>query len=134
MISTHSNSRLGPLLAAVLACGCAAPATQVAVPTESMREALQQARGAHRSEPPFEASLHRLAPSAAPPGAPRPLLAPPDIRMAYLYEWVDAEGNKHFGGWVAIPLAGFDWVMTDGSNAQLDGRPGVDEADPESGR
>jgi hypothetical protein len=57
--------------------------------------------------------------STAPPGAPQPVLAPPDIRMAYLYEWVDEEGNKHFGGWVAIPLAGFDWVMTDGSNPQL---------------
>jgi hypothetical protein len=39
--------------------------------------------------------------------------------MAYLYEWVDAEGTKHFGGWVAIPLAGFDWVMDDGSNPRL---------------
>jgi hypothetical protein len=54
--------------------------------------------------------------------------------MAYLYEWVDGEGNKHFGGWVAIPLTGFDWVMTDGSNMRLDGRPGEDGLDPEPPR
>jgi hypothetical protein len=52
--------------------------------------------------------------------------------MAYLYEWVDAEGNKHFGGWVAIPLAGFDWVMTDGSNVELDTHPGTNEPGPEA--
>ncbi|HEX7157362.1 MAG TPA: hypothetical protein VF229_09130, partial [Burkholderiaceae bacterium] len=59
-----------------------------------------------------------------PPGAPRPLLTAPDVRMAYLYEWVDAEGNRHFGGWVAIPLRGFDWVMSDGSRGALDGARG----------
>ena len=66
-----------------------------------------------------EVPLRRRARSTAPPGAPQPVLAPPDIRMAYLYEWVDSEGNKHFGGWVAIPLVGFDWAMTDGSNPPL---------------
>jgi len=96
-----------------------------------MHDALQQTRSAYRAEPLYEAELRRLTPSVAPPGAPRPLLAPPDIRMAYLYEWVDGEGNKHFGGWVAIPLSGFDWVMTDGSNMKLEGRPDAEEAKPE---
>jgi len=107
------------LVASALLAGCAIPATQVTVPTESMRDALQQARGARRTEPANEMPLRHQMRSTAPPGAPQPMLAPPDVRMAYLYEWVDAEGNKHFGGWVAIPLAGFDWVMTDGSNAQM---------------
>jgi hypothetical protein len=107
------------LLVSTFLAGCAIPATKVSVPTESMREALQQARGVRRVEPANEMPLRHHMRSTAPPGAPLPKLAPPDIRMAYLYEWVDAEGNKHFGGWVAIPLAGFDWVMTDGSNSPL---------------
>lgn len=107
------------LLASALLAGCAIPATQVAVPTESMRDALQQARGARRIELANDTPLRHQMRSTAPPGAPQPMLAPPDIRMAYLYEWIDGEGNKHFGGWVAIPLAGFDWVMTDGSSSEL---------------
>jgi hypothetical protein len=99
--------------------GCAIPATQVEIPTESMRAALQQAFPIHQATMGDNISLPRSARSLAPPGAPQPLLAPPDVRMAYLYEWVDSEGNKHFGGWVAIPLTGFNWVMTDGSNASV---------------
>ena len=117
-------------LAVVFLTGCAVPATRVAVPTESMRDALQQARAARATEPANELPLRRPVRSASPPGAPRPILAPPDVRMAYLYEWVDNEGNKHFGTWVAIPLAGFDWVMTDGSNPPL-GRAAGDAVDSE---
>jgi hypothetical protein len=84
-----------------------------------MHEALEQARSASRGEPMNEVPMRRLLRSPAPPGAPQPLVAPPDIRMAYIYEWVDSEGNKHFGGWVAIPLAGFDWVMNDGSTPKM---------------
>lgn len=102
-------------LASLLAAGCAAPATDVAIPTESMHDALQQAQALRAPEPAAEAAQLRPARSVAPPGAPQPNLAPPDVRMAYLYEWVDADGNKHFGSWVAIPLRGFDWIMNDGS-------------------
>jgi hypothetical protein len=64
-----------------------------------------------------------IAPGASAPGdAPRPLLAAPDVRMAYLYEWIDESGNRHFGGWVAIPLGGFDWVMGDGSQESVESR------------
>jgi len=98
-----------------------------------MREALEQARSGPRAEPANEAPLRRSLRSSAPPGAPQPLLAPPDVRMAYLYEWVDSEGNKHFGGWVAIPLAGFDWVMSDGSSSQI-GHPKTTATDPSSSR
>ena len=128
MIRSASTYAVECLLATVLLAGCAIPATQVTVPTESMRDALQQARAGRRAEPANDMPLRHQMRSTAPPGAPQPMLAPPDVRMAYLYEWVDGEGNKHFGGWVAIPLAGFDWVMTDGSNAQMSG-PGTDAAE-----
>jgi len=119
------------LFCACLLAGCAIPATQVAVPTESMREALQQARASRREEGSNDAPQRRPLRSAAPPGAPQPVLTPPDVRMAYLYEWIDAEGNKHFGGWVAIPLGGFDWVMTDGSNVPLNrAAKAAGESDP----
>ena len=125
--------RFAPLSAFLLAA-CAMPATQVAVPTESMREALQQTRATHREERTNESPQRQPLRSAAPPGAPQPVLTPPDVRMAYLYEWIDAEGNKHFGGWVAIPLGGFDWVMTDGSNVPLNplnrAAPATGEPDP----
>lgn len=119
MTQTVSNRSIGTLLVNALLTGCAIPATQVAVPTASMHDAFERARGTPRTEPANEVPLRRPVRSAAPPGAPQPILAPPEVRMAYLYEWIDPEGNKHFGGWVAIPLAGFDWVMTDGSTLPL---------------
>lgn len=119
MILRASICRIESALITAFLAGCAIPATQVAVPTESMHDALQQARTANRANSMNDIQPRRLVHSAAPPGAPQPMLAPPDVRMVYLYEWVDGEGNKHFGGWVAIPLAGFDWVMTDGSNAPV---------------
>jgi hypothetical protein len=106
---------------AVLAgtAGCAVPATQVEVPTQSMREALETARAARPTAPASETAGRRALRTPSPPGAPSPLLAAPDVRMAYLYDWIDREGNQHFGGWVAIPLAGFDWILNDGSAAPL---------------
>jgi hypothetical protein len=120
---------IGPMLLGAVLAGCAVPATQVTVATESMPEALQQARRAARVEAVNDLPLRRPARSVSPPGAPEPMFAQPDVRMAYLYEWVDAEGNKHFGGWVAIPLAGFDWVMSDGSNPPLGPRSGPARTD-----
>lgn len=133
MTYSNSNRPIESLLTSVLLASCAIPATELAVPTESMRDALQQARSAHRAESVNEVPLRRPMRSTSPPGAPRPVLAPPDIRMAYLYEWVDTEGNKHFGGWVAIPLVGFDWAMTDGSNPPLS-PPRANAAESESPR
>jgi len=124
-----SGQSVGMLLVSLVMTACAIPATEVTVPTESMHDALQQTRSARQAEAPREVPLRRAVRLAAPPGAPQPTLAPPDVRMAYLYEWVDAEGNKHFGGWVAIPLAGFDWVMTDGSNPPL-AHPANDAVEP----
>ena len=62
---------------------------------------------------------------------PQALLSAPQVRLAYLYEWIDTEGNKHFGEWVAIPVGGFDWIMNDGSRAPLESAPGDATAAPE---
>ncbi len=133
MTRSSSIPSIKSLVASTLLASCAIPATQVAVPTESMRDALQQARALHRTESANDTPLRHQMRSTAPPGAPQPMLAPPDIRMVYLYEWVDGEGNKHFGNWVAIPLAGFDWVMTDGARPQISD-PSGDDIDSGSGR
>lgn len=106
-------------------CACAVPATQVEVPTMSMRNALDLARQPSPSAPAPPDPVPRLAPAPIPKGAPRPMLSSPDVRLAYLYEWVDAEGNKHFGEWVAIPVAGFDWIMSDGAQEAIDGSDGL---------
>jgi hypothetical protein len=101
------------------AWGCAVPATEVQVPTMSMRQALDATQA---SETPIHARQElapSLVPAALPPGAQRPLLSTPDIRLAYLYEWVDEEGDRHFGEWVAIPISGFHWIMSDGSRSTL---------------
>jgi hypothetical protein len=113
----------GPVVAAAFLADCATPATQVMIPTESMDTALEHARGTPRADAPSELPARRPIRFTSPPGAPEPMFVPPDVRMAYLYEWVDTEGNKHFGGWVAIPLAGFDWLMLDGSTAPLGHTP-----------
>lgn len=106
----------GTALCAALAA-CAVPATQVDVPTQSMRKALEQSRSERPKvmlpEPPATAGAAKDPPQhvSGAAGPPRPQLATPDVRMAYLYDWVDHEGNQHFGSWVAIPLSGFDWVL-----------------------
>lgn len=105
------------LLHALLSA-CAQPATDVQVATMPMHAALEQARTAALPGPPRAAQPPR--PAGMPRGAAQGLLSAPDVRLAYLYEWIDAEGNKHFGEWVAIPIAGFDWIMNDGSLAPVD--------------
>jgi hypothetical protein len=106
-------------------CACAVPATQVEVPTMPMRDALDVARETAVVLPAHPDPSPQLVAPPIPKGAPRPLLSTPDVRLAYLYEWVDAEGNKHFGEWVAIPVAGFDWIMSDGAHEAIDGSEGA---------
>jgi len=105
-------------------CACAVPATQVEVPTMSMRNAFEMSHPAPSVAPPPE-RLSRAVAVPASKATPQPMLSSPDVRLAYLYEWVDAEGNKHFGEWVAIPVAGFDWIMSDGAHEAMDGSEGV---------
>jgi hypothetical protein len=111
------------LIGALHLGACAVPATDVKVATMPMRSALDLTREPASAgiEPRREGMPHLVA-ANIPAGAPRPLLSTPDVRLAYLYEWVDAEGNKHFGEWVAIPVSGFDWIMSDGLRKPIDGR------------
>jgi len=99
---------------------CAVPATEVSVPTMPMRQALELAMAEGKMPNQTAGGPARLSAAAAPPGAPQPLLSTPEVRLAYVYEWVDPDGNKHFGEWVAIPIAGFDWLMNDGTRAPVD--------------
>lgn len=108
----------------VILGACAAPATEVTVPTMPMRDALELAREQGPRPAPRTESAPHLVAANIPQGAPRPLLSAPDVRLAYLYEWIDGEGNKHFGEWVAIPVAGFDWIMTDGARRPMEGSMG----------
>jgi len=107
---------------AVLLAACATPATEVHVDTMSMHDALDRSRAAARLPLPGRSPAPPPRPSSQ---APQPILSAPDIRLAYLYEWIDAEGNKHFGSWVAIPVSGYDWVMLDGSSPPIKGPGGA---------
>jgi len=103
--------------ALALVSGCAAPPGSTRVPTMPMREALRIARDEGAQMDPDHRGPPGGLPAGRSPGSPVPLLASPDIRMAYLYEWIDAGGNRHFGGWVAVALGGFTWVLDDGTLA-----------------
>jgi len=109
---------------AAAVAACAIPATQVEVPTLSMRGAFDLAHPSSNAPADRPEPTPRLVPAPLPKGAQRPMLSSPDVRLAYLYEWIDTEGNKHFGEWVAIPVAGFDWIMSDGAHQALDGSTG----------
>ncbi len=88
-----------------------------------MHEALDRAR----AEPPIVTDLRPMLARAdvvrPQKEIPQALLSAPQVRLAYLYEWIDAEGNKHFGEWIAIPIGGYDWIMNDGSRSPLDSAP-----------
>jgi hypothetical protein len=105
------------LSAALLAC--ATPATEVRVPTMSMHQALDASQASVSQFRSLPEPVPALSSAPLPPGAQRPLLSTPDIRLAYLYEWVDGDGNRHFGEWVAIPVSGFHWIMNDGSRSAM---------------
>ena len=104
---------LNPLVLAIAVTACAVPATEVSVPTMPMRDALELSRGMGKGivdigPPP---NIHAIPPP--PTGVPQAIVSAPDIRLVYIFEWVDSDGNKHFGEWVAIPVTGFDWIMGD---------------------
>jgi hypothetical protein len=75
--------------------------------------------------------------SAAPPlpaDLPRPVVTLPDVRLAYLFEWVDDDGTRHFGGWVAIAVSASRWILSDGSTEALEGPRGAAAARAEKRR
>lgn len=105
---------LGLLSVMVALSGCATPATEVKVKTMSMDAAYQKAQGVSelgmlaKSYGAVEKPVYRPAPSIG-------IVSAPDIRMVYVMPWVDNENNKHFGEWIAIPVHGYRWVMSDGA-------------------
>jgi hypothetical protein len=108
---------LAAVASTLLCASCVSSAGSVHVPTMSMREALALTRN-DDALPAVPAAARERERGTSPPA----LVAPPEVRMAWLYEWVDDAGNRHFGGWVAIPLRGFGWVMGDGTEEAIDRR------------
>ena len=103
---------------------CATPAVQVKVPVMTVSEAWTGAARASlpADEGPVDA---RLSSAADPSPAPVPVLSAPDIRMAYIKPWTDAEGNRHFGTWVALQVRAARWVLPDGSIESFDAGAGA---------
>lgn len=127
--------RLGTLVAGVIACvagGCAVPATEVAVDTMPMRKALDVARADALPNPNLKRDTVPPEKRVLPPALQGSILSTPDVRLAYLYESIDAEGNKHYGEWVAIPLSGSRWVMSDGTQTPIDPNAGETSPAPDS--
>ena len=104
---------------AALVAGCATPATEVKVPTMSMEQAYAASRSAQAAAQGTPDS--RIVRAVVSPGRPAPIVTPPDIRMAYVYEWIDTEGNLHYPGWVAIQVETFKWVMPEVGAVPMDG-------------
>lgn len=103
-----------PITALVLA-GCASSATQVKVPTKSMEEAWKATstdRGAEAAEGRLDGAVLRQE-------QPLPVVSAPDIRMAFIFPATDAEGNMHYGSWVALPIDTFKWIMPEGVKAPM---------------
>lgn len=115
-----SRSSLSLVIVALALGGCAVPATDVQVATMPMQEALKRSRTDQGLPAPEPANAPARAAPRLPPEVPQAQIGTPEIRMAYFYEWIDADGNRHFGEWVAIPLAGFDWIMNDGSRLPVE--------------
>jgi len=129
------HTRIGALMAAampVITSGCAVPATEVAVDTMSMRSALEVARADANNNIVIKRDTVPPEKRVLPPALQGSILGTPDVRLAYLYESIDAEGNKHYGEWVAIPLSGSRWVMSDGSQAPIDPNAGESAPAPEA--
>lgn len=97
--------------------GCATPATTVKVPTMSVQDAWRA------GETRDVASLNgRVVSPAMKAPAPYPVISPPEIRLAYVKPWKDAEGNLHYGNWIAIQLYPARWQLPDGSVDAVDRR------------
>ena len=97
------------LVIATLVTGCATPASHVKVPTMTVQEAWNT-----RSQQDYAVSSREVKP-AQPVGTVFPVVTAPDIRMAYKRPWKDADGNYHYGGWIALYVDQPKWVLPDGS-------------------
>ena len=113
--------RLCFLLGLAVLAGCAAtPATEIKVETMSMEKAYA-ASHAKQNAADSAGQESRIVRALVSPGRPAPIVLPPDIRMGYVYEWIDAEGNMHYPGWVAIQVEAFKWVMPEIGAVPMDG-------------
>ncbi len=128
-------------LAAIALTGCATPAVDVKVPTSSMDEAYRASVGvgvgsaAGTGDGAAPRGTTRIVETPLRPDRPAPIVAAPDIRLAFFYQRVDGEGNLHYPSWVAIPVETFRWVVPEiapaGGTLPLDGsRSQMAPADP----
>lgn len=107
------------LAAVTILSGCATPANEISVPTMSMDKAYAESKAAQSASQPAPES--RIVRALISPGRPAPLIIPPDVRLAWAYEWIDTEGNMHYPGWIAIQVDTFKWVMPDVGVVPMDG-------------
>ena len=107
------------ILAALVAAltGCAAPASQIKVPTQSMEDAWKATP--MQVDRASDAQAGRLVGAVLRQEQPLPVVSAPDIRMAFFYPAQDAEGNMHYGSWVAIPVDTFKWLMPEGARLPM---------------
>jgi hypothetical protein len=99
---------------------CAVAANDAQVDTIPMRQALDLARSQARADVEHVEIQSHLVSPAPPLTPPSGLLTSPDVRFAYLYEWVDPDGNRHFGEWIAIPVGAAQWIMNDGTRSGIE--------------
>lgn len=85
-----------------------------------MEQALQASIAASATAIP-QSVQSQLVYSTVRPDRPVPLVAAPDVRLAFIYPWVDAEGTLHLPNWVAIPVRDFRWVVPDRGTVPMDG-------------
>jgi hypothetical protein len=95
---------------------CATPATQVKVKTMSVDEAWN-AVATHD----YSLGAGRVVKPAMKSALPYPVVSAPDIRLAYVKRWKDADGNYHYGNWVAIQMDPPRWVLPDGTIDPING-------------
>lgn len=117
---TRELAWLAATLAGLISTGCATPATEVIVPTMSMDAALTESRAA-QSQTQISKPQARIVRAVINPDRPAPLVSAPDVRLAYVFEWTDSQGNLHYPGWVAIPVDTFKWIIPDVGAVPMDG-------------
>lgn len=112
------NHAIFPTLAlAVVLSGCASTAAEIKVPTTSMEEAWNSTPV--QSSRANDGVQGRVVGAVLRQEQPLPVVSAPDIRMAYIYSAPDAEGNMHYGSWVALPIDTFKWLMPEGARLPM---------------
>jgi hypothetical protein len=97
--------------------GCATSAAEIKVPTTSMEEAWKASSS--DSSKGADAATGRVVGAVLRQDQPLPVVSAPDIRMAYVFPATDADGNMHYGSWVALPIDSFKWLMPEGGKMPM---------------